>query len=674
MSLYFNNKGGYAFDTFLSNDARKSQIINELARRMNISKAERGKKKKRKPKNKGKHRKKKHGDKVAQSRSAREITIDNQPTQQVRGYSVVNVISAKRGKYKKKIGDGQQSVGSFNLTDRKGTPWKYDKTNKLLQSDNRYKGDPKQREQLKALREQVQRIENRLIGGGGNPAQQNQAGPLAGGAGGGAGNAGGMPFAPRPVPRPAPSPPPIPKKGAVVRGKVVASSPVVRGRVINPLAKQGLTAALKRDAERKSRGSLSPKRKQSAFQEDFYRDWAFADKSRQSRSRSASPPSYFSLRGSAKGSVRSDRSAGSEGSAARIKKRQDEAMESALSATGSATSLKITTPSSPILSPADVLLSLSRAPPKKVSGESEAVSIPTEPRVVSPQDVGRSMGQSSPLAKNSSRYGSFKPRKRTGKASKPQEWYDVFNERGRVVNSLKQTNYIPSSFFTKKGEIAKKKIPQMIKYSQQNNSPEEHKTVIDFLEKYNNLVKEEDRIDREYKSMGSLGSVEEHGVPPLLPDNPLSTTEDEALVEAAEKFLSESGVMVPPPPPTNINPVGVSTGSFGSLGSGVAGVVGGGASIAAGVVGGVASGLASQLPTSSQVGGVAGRVIGAGIAGVVRGGAAAISGGYQMVSNPTEEPSVEPESPTERGKRYKEELRLQQPSQRGTKDEGGGED
>ena len=56
-------------------------------------------------KKKGKHRKKK-------GVKSTEITISDDPTQQVRGYSVVNVISAKRGKYKKRDTgmSGQESV------------------------------------------------------------------------------------------------------------------------------------------------------------------------------------------------------------------------------------------------------------------------------------------------------------------------------------------------------------------------------------------------------------------------------------------------------------------------------------------------------------------------------------------------------------------------------------
>jgi len=168
MSLYFNNRGGFKLNNVLAQREQTTKIINELARRKNISKAEKGKKRKRKPKSKGKHRKKK-------GLKSTEITIDNQPTQQVRGYSVVNVISSKRGPYKKRDRglSGQEPIGNFNYRGKKGSFGKGDKSAYDLSqftglvkgaSDDRYTGDPKDRETLKGLRRQVDRIEQRLLG------------------------------------------------------------------------------------------------------------------------------------------------------------------------------------------------------------------------------------------------------------------------------------------------------------------------------------------------------------------------------------------------------------------------------------------------------------------------------------------------------------------------------
>mgnify|MGYP003678015509 CR=1 FL=1 len=178
MSVYFNNSL-FKIDRVLSQRDRNTKTINELARRRNISIAEKGKYKKRKRKTKGKHRKGK-----------KEITIDNQPTQQVKGYSVVNVISAKRGKYKpRRMGDDKKYPDVAPMWFKegkgvKGSAWKFTKSPigtglMVSASDNRYKSDPKDKEQLKTMKKQIKKLEDRLAGGGNQPAQQNPAGPLS---------------------------------------------------------------------------------------------------------------------------------------------------------------------------------------------------------------------------------------------------------------------------------------------------------------------------------------------------------------------------------------------------------------------------------------------------------------------------------------------------------------
>lgn len=165
MSIYFNNNSNYnthKLNRVLAQRERNTKIINELARRRNIGISEKGKKKKRKLKSKGKHRKKK------------EITITDEPTQKVKGYSVVNVISAKRGKYKPRRQQDDKrypDVAPMWFKDGKGikgTQWSpvgLDKYSGLMKSmsDNRFPKDPKARAEMKTLKEQVDRIERRLM-------------------------------------------------------------------------------------------------------------------------------------------------------------------------------------------------------------------------------------------------------------------------------------------------------------------------------------------------------------------------------------------------------------------------------------------------------------------------------------------------------------------------------
>ena len=175
MSFYFSKN---KLDRVLARDEILTKSINEKIRRKGIS-ANAPKKKKRKSKSKGKHRK---GKKV-KSTDKGEITISNDPTQKVSGYSVVNVISAKRGPYKK-----QQPIGPPGAGNKKGSFGKSGAVRTGLTasgSDNIQIKDPAfgtgdggTRQELKGLRGQVDRIEQRLNGMGNLPAQQNPAGPL----------------------------------------------------------------------------------------------------------------------------------------------------------------------------------------------------------------------------------------------------------------------------------------------------------------------------------------------------------------------------------------------------------------------------------------------------------------------------------------------------------------
>lgn len=241
MSFYFSKN---KLDRVLARDEVITKSINEKIRRKGIS-ANAPKKKKRKSKSKGKHRK---GKKV-KSTDKGEITISNDPTQKVSGYSVVNVISAKRGPYKK-----QQPIGPPGAGNKKGSFGKSGAVRTGLTasaSDNiQFKdpafgtGDGGTRQELKGLRSQVDRIEQRLNGMGNLPAQQNPAGPLGNApappqqnaphinpGGGGAGNApppphqhgfnnlfappppGGFSFGAPPRYQPPPTPAPRPPEG-----------------------------------------------------------------------------------------------------------------------------------------------------------------------------------------------------------------------------------------------------------------------------------------------------------------------------------------------------------------------------------------------------------------------------------------------------------------------------
>lgn len=179
MSLYFNNRGGFKLNNVLAQREQTTKIINELARRKNISISGKDKKRKRKPKSKGKHRKKK-------GVKSTEITIDNQPTQQVRGYSVVNVISAKRGPYKKRDRglSGQEPIGNFNYRGKKGAfgqGSRYDNSQftGLVKgsSDDRYRGDPQDKETIRGLRRDVDILQRRLAQPPQPPQQPPQPGP-----------------------------------------------------------------------------------------------------------------------------------------------------------------------------------------------------------------------------------------------------------------------------------------------------------------------------------------------------------------------------------------------------------------------------------------------------------------------------------------------------------------
>tara|TARA_E500000318_G_scaffold89377_1_gene86928 strand:+ start:2171 stop:4678 length:2508 start_codon:yes stop_codon:yes gene_type:complete len=237
MSYYFSKKSFAApkLDSVLARDEKLTKNINEIVRRKGIS-ASAPKKKKRKPKSKGKHRK---GKKIKTTDKG-EITITNDPTQRVSGYSVVNVISAKRGPYKK-----QQPIGPPGATKAKGSFGRSGAVRTGLMasaSDNIQFRDPAfgtgdggQREELRGLRRQVDRIEQRINGMGNLPAQQNPSGPLGNApappqhnaphinpGGGGGGNAPPPPqqhgfnnlfLPPPPLPPPSfPPPPPPPRE------------------------------------------------------------------------------------------------------------------------------------------------------------------------------------------------------------------------------------------------------------------------------------------------------------------------------------------------------------------------------------------------------------------------------------------------------------------------------
>ena len=122
-----------------------------------------------------------------------------------------------------------------------------------------------------------------------------------------------------------------------------------------------------------------------------------------------------------------------------------------------------------------------------------------------------------------------------------------------------------------------------------------------------------------------------------------TSAQDPAITGQPEAELGASGVLVPSteevPLPSNVNP---SSAGVGAAAAGAASaVVGGAASIVGGIAQGAVEGLVSQLPSAGQVGQAigAGAVIGAGA--LVRGGAGAVSGGYQMITAPSEEPSPE---------------------------------
>ena len=250
MSIYFNNRGGFKLNNVIAQREQTTKIINELARRKNISKAEKGKKRKRKPKSKGKHRKKK-------GVKSTEITIDNQPTQQVRGYSVVNVISAKRGPYKKKDRglSGQEPIGNFNYRGKKGAfgqGSKYDNSQftGLIKgsSDDRYRGDPKDKETIRGLRRDVDVLQRRLAQPPQQPPQppqppQQPGPPGPAGPQGPQGPAGlqgpaGAPaprFIPQQQPKKKPQSPPRPPANTPRPKKVVYKpppSPLVKGLLV----------------------------------------------------------------------------------------------------------------------------------------------------------------------------------------------------------------------------------------------------------------------------------------------------------------------------------------------------------------------------------------------------------------------------------------------------------
>ena len=613
MSLYFNNKQ-FKIDRVLGQRERNTKIINELARRRNISKAEKGKYKKRKRKTKGKHRKGK-----------KEITIDNQPTQQVKGYSVVNVISAKRGKYKpRRTGDDKRYPDVAPMWFKegkgaKGTAWKFEKTPTgtglmISGSDDRYKGDPKQREQLKSLREQVDRIETRLMGGGNLPAQTNQAGPLPRATG-------------RPIPRGSrsvptggtrgPQGPPGKAPSAADVAALINLSATPFGPTYASLTKAQLKAAETRKKAFEKRGTPIAKLKAKVV----------------------APPMDIPKAPSLTLSLRSSQKSRSGET---ITPRSEEAEAKHIG--------KITGSPATFVKPSQVGQKIGQAAKGSPTIKSPAVSI-------------------------ASRYGNFTPplpyqaigRARGATAKSTPAWYDMDRQKTGISTTLYTQPFgpnknikLPPIFFKQKSERKgefqlKRDIGPLKKWAAGNLSKGEARFVSDEADKHFTLSQEQDKNVKDERArkralktqsapMETL--YEQVSPPPQVSGGSAEGEIGSSSVIDTGAGVGSSAVLVSPtetlPVPSNINPssVGEAVGSAASSVASGAGQLGqavvvGAAGMAGGMLQGVAQQIVGQLPTSAAVGRVIGQgaVIGAGALVGAAGGA--ISGGYQMINSPT---------------------------------------
>ena len=667
MSLYFNNSK-FKLDRVLNQNEKNTSIINELARRVNISKAEKGKKRRRKSKNKGKHRKGKKGVKQTS-----EITIDNQPTQQVKGYSVVNVISAKRGPYKKGRGDlgmgGGQTPFGNNYRGKKGRfgagdRSRYDQSagTGLVKgsSDDRYAGDPKDRETLAGLRRQVDRIEQRLMGGGNQPAQVNQAGPLAPPGGGIIPPPAAPAGLPRAIGRPSPR---------VVAPKGKGGAPPPPAFVRPPKVANVKPASPKLDFAQELAKQLAKGKTPSQLRAEA----AAARKLKASQKgtpkpKASSPVSYFSdvnyppLGGKL---TKSQLIAGGVG--VPLIQPPDTTQPEGLLLTLKSGESETTTPSaSPRLTPTPprtpgfgtspreklaeakhyALTGKKKPPPSSIGDDA---SEPGGGKFVSPANVGQMIGQSAQAA-NSGRYGDFKPptpfqvkgRARTSKAN-PQltpEWYDLDNERKQISSTLFRDKRIPDDFFMKRKGVVREERPgevqllnkerDIIKWAKSNKDEGEAKFIESQVKRWTSIRNEQSGLVKAEKTKLKTTAPSSGG-------KPLGTLyEQVSNPSSVIAEASDSGVLVSPtetnPLPSNTNPSNIGE----AVGAAASSVASGAVGVAGGVLQGVAQGIVNQLPTPSQVGNVLGQgaVMGAGALVGAAGGA--LSGGYQMVSSPVE--------------------------------------
>lgn len=631
--LYFSNNS-YAtpkLDLVLSRDAKQKKVVNELARRRAISKAEKGKKRKRKSKNKGKHRKGKKG--------LKEITIDNQPTQQVKGYNIVNVISAKRGPYKK-----QQSIGPPGSTGKKGSFGKSGAVRGGLmasQSDNiqfrdpAFGGnDPRSRAELKSLRDSVDRIEQRINGMGNNPAQQNQAGPLNGGnnagnmPGMGAGGGSAQPPAPPLQPFKAPAPPPGGFKFGAPSSRRSSISSVKTSSSIRALANELgvskevvsnmtddeflrlLSQAQKKPQSQRpttsSARSSSPKPRRppappKESKEDLYRDWALADKLRAQKGTSIS----LSLRTS-QGSPRSSR--------------EEKATGSFLARQRASTAKGVSKP------------------------PSEPVSSVAPPQYIAPRDVGQLAGQSprsvassgfktlsgtkssgldSRIAEGQKRYGSFNPPPKPPKPfvargkKKSPEYYKLFSDRRNI--SLRLKGLIPDGFFRKgSDDLSSKQFGKIRAWAKENLNDGGAQFISEQLDEWNVILTNERDVDKADKKKSARAQLTSGSGPEVLTKS--------AYVIPEAPFPTDPNVGSPSAEGVGGMIGNIAAGSA-QLGYNVAGgVVGGGASLLSGIAGGVSS----QLPSVSDVGYGIGKAGAVGAGALVRGIGGAIAGGYDL--------------------------------------------
>ena len=640
MSLYFNNSK-FKLDRVLNQNEKNTSIINELARRVNISKAEKGKKRRRKSKNKGKHRKGKKG-----AKRTSEITIDNQPTQQVKGYSVVNVISAKRGPYKKGRGDlgmgGGQTPFGNNYRGKKGRfgagdRSRYDQSagTGLVKgsSDDRYAGDPKDRETLAGLRRQVDRIEQRLMGGGNQPAQVNQAGPLAPPGGGLLPPPAAPAGLPRAIGRPSPRVvAPKGKGGAPPPPAFVRPPKVANVKPASP--KLDFASELKKQLEKGK--TPSQLRAEAAAARRLKEAQKGTPRLKMTKSQLIAggdavpliqPPLLLTLK-----------SGESETTTPSASPR--------LTPTPPRTPGFGTSPREKLAEAKHYALTGKAKPPPPPSTIGDDASEPGGGKYVAPADVGQMVGQSAQAA-NSGRYGNFKPptpfqvkgRARTSKAN-PQltpEWYDLDNERKQISSTLFRDKRIPDDFFMKRKGGVREKRPGEVQLLEKTKL----KTSI-FTGK---------PLDTLYEQVSSPNVSGGSAAGEIGSSSVIADASDSG---AGIGDLGSSAVLVSPtetvPVPSNINPsnVGEAVGAAASSVASGAGQLGqavvvGAAGGAGGMLQGVAQQIVGQLPTSATVGRVIGQgaVMGAGALVGAAGGA--LSGGYQMVNQPAIGPDIQAE-------------------------------